>query len=92
MLKHLFKIDYKILYISLGVLLILILLNPSYTSFKEYTTDVNTTRKRMICRRISNYLIFSVYQSQIVVWDEGEYVYEPSKKYIGIWMNFYPVK
>lgn len=79
---------------GIGIILILmILLNPSYRAFKEYAGDLNTSTKKWVCKRVSNYLIYSVYEKTVVymnrydrwVEKEGE-----GERYIGFLMNFYP--
>jgi len=76
----------KIITISfLVIILFLVITNPGMKSFKDFLD-----KKMVNQRRVSNYLIFSVYQCDEPYneWN-GSYDYR-SKKYIGIVLNFYP--
>lgn len=67
--------------------------NPSYTRFKEFGADVSTTHRKVIFKRTSNFIVFSIYQKQIIIADGGWTPHvESDEKYIGLLMNFYKTK
>lgn len=77
----------------IGVVVVaLVILNPSYSSFKEYAGNLNTSTKKVVCKRVSNYLIYSVYEKHIVhINSNDRWVEQPvGEQYIGFLMNFYP--
>lgn len=74
-----------------GIFLILsIMMNPDYNSFKEFTPDHTTKRHYALRTRLHNYLIFSVYEIAYFDVEEGEDEFrKSSKRYIGFMKNFY---
>lgn len=79
--------------ILLGVLVIMILMNPGYDSFKEYTPARSTTKHHALRKRLNNFLIFSLYEVNYTDWDEYSEDYKSSsKRYLGILKNFYEKK
>lgn len=87
----------NILYkIGIGCTIILVFLwltNPSYAKFKEFGAEISTTYRKAVYKRTSNYIIFSIYQKQIIVTDRyTELEVEKTENYIGILMNFYKMK
>ena len=80
--------------IVIGVIIAFLwLTNPSYARFKEFGADVSTTYRKVIFKRTSNFIIFSIYHKQIIISDGG---WTPNvkseEKYIGLLMNFYKIK
>ncbi|MBS1744002.1 MAG: hypothetical protein JST81_13295 [Bacteroidetes bacterium] len=69
----------------------LILTNPTYSKFKEFTPDYSNREHFVLRTRIHNYLIYSVYEKSIVQYDEENYSQSliSSQQYIGILLNFY---
>lgn len=75
------------------ILIIMAITNPSYSSFKEYSSELTTTKRKSIIKRVKNYLIFSIYEKQVVsITGYNDYEYAPKERYLGILMNFYPIK
>jgi hypothetical protein len=84
----------KIRWISVcsgGVVLLMIALNPSYSAFKEYSGDLNTSTKKWVHNRVRNYLIYSVYERHIVYKTYTDrWMEKPeTERYVGFLMNFY---
>ena len=75
-------------------IVILILTNPTYSKFKEFTPDYSNREHFVLRTRIHNYLIYSVYEKSIVQYDDENYSRNilSSERYIGIFLNFYMIK
>lgn len=85
------------------VVIILWLLNPSFTRFKEFSGSLNSyyipgqyysskvkpeNKQEVVRRRVSNYLLWSVYEIGTA---DYKGVYTPTGRYIGVLMNFYKI-
>lgn len=72
------------------ILIALMLLNPSLKAFKEYSGDIETNKRKVVYKRVANYLIFSVFEKKVYeigyVDDASE---EYSEKYTGFVRNFW---
>jgi hypothetical protein len=77
----------------LCVVVIMILLNPSYDSFQEFATDYKNKTRVIVDSRVHNYLIFSVYEKKILNFedDPDNPKVEDDKRYVGIFLNFFDV-
>lgn len=78
--------------VLVGILLMLIYLNPSISEFRNFARNVGDP-KGTIYKRTSNYLIFSFYSKE---WrdeewslEQGNYIHDSSNQYLGIAGNFY---
>ena len=79
----------RIFQITATLLLILMLLNPSYTRFKEYSQELTNAQRKVVYKRTFNGLVFSIYQKQIFDIEEDEPpTPETPEKYLGFCMNF----
>lgn len=82
-------VKYPLFFVA-GLVILLTLLNPSYSRFKEYSTDVTSNKRKTICKRTFNGLIYSIYQRQLVIINEdGEYEYGPPETFYGFCLNFF---
>ena len=80
----------RIFQIVLIVLVLLFLLNPSLTNFKEYSQELTYKTRKVVFKRNFNGLIFSIYQKQVFTIDDEEQINpEPPIKYFGFCMNFF---
>lgn len=72
------------------VLLLMIILNPSYNSFKQFATDYKNKYRVVVHSRLKNYILFSIYEKKVLnlYEDEQHPTVEEDKKYVGILMNF----
>jgi hypothetical protein len=86
----------KLFIISGILLLILIVTNPSQSSFKQYALlKSNLSPDEIICSRIHYYLLWSIYECRWKEYkkkyffeDENNYTVK-SKTYLGIFNNFF---
>lgn len=82
----------------LAVVIVMWLLNPSFTRFKEFSAGTDERYKdeydlenkvnkmKTIRKKTSDYLIFSVYEKG----EMDEYgKYTPTERYRGVFLNFY---
>jgi hypothetical protein len=72
------------LIILVGIILMLVLLNPSIIEFRNYAHRPGDP-KGTVYRRTSNYLIFSIFSEEWI--DENEQA--GSARYLGIAGNFF---
>lgn len=81
------------LYISGGLIIILLVLmyfNPSLNTFKEYDASIDPIEEKTVYRRVSNFLIFSIFEKKVYeVHDDGWSRYKYSYKYTGFLGNFW---
>ena len=76
-----------------AVITFLWLTNPSYARFKEFGADVSTAYQKVIFKRTSNFIVFSIYHKQVISSDGGWTLNVKSdERYIGFVMNFYKIK
>jgi hypothetical protein len=92
-----------ILIALIAIIIILLITNPSYKKFEQYTSDIELTHHydnsviihKAIRQRISNYFIFSTYRIRWIDYndteDDFQYNAIPKKyqTYLGILGNFY---
>jgi len=74
------KVFRALLLIAGAIILVLALTNPGMKRFKESSTSDMGDEQR-----VSDYLIFSIYQ-------RGEHSPDNTVKYIGVLLNFYRLK
>lgn len=86
------KTVYKLFIALFAALIVLWALNPSMKQFKEYANDFTSTHRKVVYKRIKNYLVYSVYEKQVVTIEDGEYVPHPPTRYKGFCMNFKEIK
>lgn len=91
----------KIGYILVGIIVVLWILNPSYKHFEEFSNGYTDTRRKIICKRVFQGIVYSVYERQVVTmtmttkeareygYDEPQYEYSPPERYYGFCLNFY---
>lgn len=84
-----------------GVILLLWLLNPSYKRFEEFANDYTDARRKVVCKRVFQGVIYSVYERQTVTmtmttkeareygYDEPQYEYSTPERYYGFCLNFF---
>ena len=83
----------RIFQITAIILLLLMLLNPSYTRFKEYSQELTNARRKVVYKRTFNGLVFSIYQKKIFDVYEGKTpTPKKSEKYLGFFMNFFKIE
>ena len=91
-----FSFNKNILKYMIGILtvflVIMIMGNPSYNKFKEFTPDVTTKKHYALRKRVTNYLIYSVYEIQRFDLDDYDEFQSTTQRYIGFMMNFYVKK
>jgi hypothetical protein len=90
-MKFIFKIIGSITLITLSTLW---LLNPSYSSFKQYAPDWTSTKRKVIYSRVKNYLVYSVYEKTVMVYDpeDQQLKEESSVRYRGFLLNFFKIE
>lgn len=72
------------------IVIVLIFLNPSLRAFKEYNSDLETKGQKVVYRRVSNYLIFSIFEKvvyEVDRYDDAEV--KSSERYTGFLRNFW---
>lgn len=84
----------KVCGIIIGILIIiLIITNPSYTKFKNYSKDIPIKQVYINTKQLSNEFIYSVYIKETVyTWNaygKDKIGYIERTKYIGILSNFF---
>ena len=76
-----------------SLIALLMLTNPSYKDFEEFTPKHVTKREYALRTRVHNYLVYSVYEITSYKMGEydnpGEYSETYTNRYIGFFMNFY---
>lgn len=79
--------------ITIVPLIVIMVLNPSFASFKEFTTDYKNKDRVIIQKRVSNYLLFSVYEKQILDFsnDRQNPTITEDEKYVGFVLNFFDI-
>lgn len=79
--------------ITIVPLIVIMVLNPSFASFKEFTTDYKKKDRVIIQKRVSNYLLFSVYEKQILDFsnDRQNPTITEDEKYVGFVLNFFDI-
>lgn len=81
------------LQIGAAILIVLIILNPSYKAFKEYCGTLNASTQKMIYKRTGNYLVCSFYESHTVIKSDGYWEVSGEKElYFAMGMNFFRIK
>ena len=84
------KLNFKTVLFFIGILIVILwVLNPSHTRFKEYTPGVNTTKQKYIYKRTFNGIVFSVYERQLAHLVDEQFQYDEPESYIGFLMNFF---
>ena len=84
--------------ITIGIIcLVLMITNPSLKNFKEFlpSDELETVREKTIktsVSKTSNYFIFSIFtEEQYLIEKHEDSQYYLSRKYIGIFNNFYKI-
>ncbi|MDP4284108.1 MAG: hypothetical protein Q8891_06770 [Bacteroidota bacterium] len=83
------KFTKKILILIGALMVILIITNPSYSSFKNYTKDFALLNVHTNTRTAFNGFIFSVYLEDIAKVGEDNNIHITTVKYLGILSNFF---
>lgn len=88
MKRKLFKRSLTILFFGV---ITLMFLNPGYSKFTEYTPDVKTKSHYSLRKKVSNYIVFSVYEISTFDFDSDDEVFKLTSRqqYYGFGQNFY---
>lgn len=85
------KFFLRVSLIIFPLFIVIIILNPGYESFKEFTPSMKTKTHYVLRKRVNNYLLYSVYE--ITSYDYNDYHEQfipTTTRYMGFLMNFYP--
>ena len=85
----------KIIIAFLGVIFIIVLLlKPSYSRFKEFGEGLNIKPYKIVLRKTGDNILCAYFEKLTYKWNgfKGDYDLVSNEKYIGYLLNFHKIK